>query len=99
MAGSGQDWPYHILSSVKRLATKWPPLGTKMPDGEPIAEVSLRNVEWMRNEFAIPLVESAGGTKEEAYPLIGDIMISYLRALGDVLQEYLRDEQIFVWES
>lgn len=99
MAGQGENWPWMVDCAVKRLATRWRPLNVqaKMPDGQPIAEALLSELEWIRGKFAIPLVVDAGGNEQEGYRLVGDIMIDYLRKLGDIVETYLRDEQEFVW--
>ena len=97
MSGRGENWPTMIFDSIKRFSVQWRPLGPRatMPDGQTIAEALLQELEWMRNDFAIPLVQDAGGNEKDAYQLIGDIMINYLRAVGDVVEAYLRDEMSF----
>lgn len=96
----GETYPWKVFCAVKRLSAHWHPLQAKMPNGERIAEALIRELLWMRNRFAVSLIEDAVGTdKKGSLILIGNLMIAYLRAVSDIVQTYLRDEQEFVWSE
>jgi hypothetical protein len=91
---SGEDWPHKVRMAIMRIAVKWPPIRVAMPDGRRLDEHILQELGWLKDGFCANLIEECG-IPEEGYgrPLTtGMIMVDWLRAFGDLVQTYLRDE-------